>query len=154
MHVSSYRVRQARLVRLREWWRRLNYICRAHGVRTSILFWRPINKKDYGMSLLNHSVFPLFVISPLPSFHFFLEATSSFHSVDPPCLVVPPGAAVHSGMETGEEGKGHSWSEGWFLLSPPIQGYNSASSCVLKAHDMAVARLPILHPNFHTVISQ
>lgn len=69
---SSYSFRQAHHVRvrgrpLREWWRRLNYICRPHGVRTSILFWRPINKKDYGMSLLNHSVifFPLFVFSPL-----------------------------------------------------------------------------------------
>lgn len=146
MHVcfSSYRVRQARLVRVREWWR-LNYICRPHGVRTSILFWRPINKKDYGMSLLNHSVFPFICylpspLSPLPLFWGSYIVLSHSWSSLPSCSAR---AAVHSGMETGEEGKGHSWSEGWFLLSPPIQGYNSAASCVLKAHDIAVARLPI-----------
>lgn len=79
---SSYSFRQAHHVRvrgrpLREWWRRLNYICRPHGVRTSILFWRPINKKDYGMSLLNHSVifFFLYLFSPLSPT--FLEVTSS-----------------------------------------------------------------------------
>lgn len=58
-----------------EWWGKLNYICRPHGVGTSILLWRPINKKDFGLSLLNHSVFPCPRFIFLPSL--FLEVTSS-----------------------------------------------------------------------------
>lgn len=141
---SSYSFREAHHVCVRgrplwEWWGRLNYICRPHGVGTSILLWRPINKKDFGMSLLNHSYIAL-----LSSFFFSYPLFGSYILMQSILrLLGPTGATVHSGMETGEEGNSHSWSEGLFPLSPPIQGHNNTIGCVLKAHDVAVVSLPV-----------
>uniref|UniRef100_A0A8D8N0T0 (northern house mosquito) hypothetical protein n=1 Tax=Culex pipiens TaxID=7175 RepID=A0A8D8N0T0_CULPI len=104
------------------------------------------------MSLLNHSVLFFFFSPHSP---IVLEVTSSSCSqpTSPSCSDRWRLSTV--GWRPGKKEKATHEVRVAFLFLRPSRVSTAPLSCVLKAHDVTVARLPIFpHPNFHTVISQ